>query len=91
MPIEMDSNNTIIIILGDHGHEYVAEVGNHPVIVPVLSRAAKMTHEQADEVIKKLGNCRAVRRDVDEYLVEIQGRVLQVDELRRQLPAGSVS
>ena len=54
--------NTIIVILGASGHEYVAEIGCVPVVTSHLDKATPMTPEHAEEVIRNLRNCRAIRR-----------------------------
>jgi hypothetical protein len=49
--------NTIIVILGASGHEYVAEIGCVPVVTSHLDKATPMTPEHAEEVIRNLVMC----------------------------------
>lgn len=85
----MGQKNTIIVILGSAGHEYVATVGSGraPVITPRLEQATPMSPDEAHDVIRSLNNCRAVSRDMDEYCIEVAGRQQEVARLRSQLPA----
>lgn len=78
--------NTIIVILGPNGHEYVAEYGRNTTITPTLDNACVMTEDQAERVIAVINQPRAIKRDVDDYRIEVIGRQRQLIELRRQLP-----
>ena len=79
--------NTIIVILGASGHEYVAEIGCVPLVTSHLDKATPMTPEHAEEVIRNLRNCRAIRRDVSAYRIEVASRLQALVDLRRHLPA----
>jgi hypothetical protein len=83
------NRNTIIVILGPSGHEFVAHVGQNTTLTPVLDSAKVMTEADAQAVLSQISLPRAVRRDRDEYRCEILGRQRQVEELRRHLPVAA--
>ncbi len=73
----MSAKNTIIVIKGPSGHEYVATVGRTAVITSKLDEALPMSKEEAERMCKNLDRP-AEAHDLDWYRVEV-GRTRDVN------------
>jgi hypothetical protein len=62
--------NTIIVIQGPSGHEYVAHVGSSAVVTTELDDALSMTNEEAYRAIAKI-NLPAELHDLDWFRVRM--------------------
>jgi hypothetical protein len=63
--------NTIIIIPGPHGDEYVIEVGKNPAITPILDEATLMSDTRARGIIAKMNLPNAITQDANLYRSEL--------------------